>query len=151
MNKRYRKLGFFTLSILVFTLVPVPVSANSDGQYNVDQSFNLHDNPYATPEFSSHLPLIVIEFKGKDELDYTALESNWLEDDWFNHSVISVYDNTDGRENNLQGEPNLAAIAKIQMLADWETENREKHDYYVRLEDGDGQVQAHEQIGRAHV
>ena len=145
MGRRYRKLCLFILSILIFTLKPLPVSAKSNAQDNAGQLY-LQNNLYAAPEFTSHLPLIVIEFKGKDDPDYVALESNWLEDKWFNNSVISVYDHTDG-ENTLQDDPNLMVVSKIQMLADWETENREKHDYYIRLEDGGGQPQARELLG----
>ena len=146
MDKRYIKLCFL-LSILILTLTHVPVYANSDTRDKDDKALYLRDDLYAAQDFSSHLPLIVIEFKSKDEPGYVALESNWLEDDWFNNSVISVYNNTDGGENTLQDEPNLSVISKIQLLADWETENREKHDYYIRLEDGNGQAQAHELLG----
>ena len=147
MDKRYRKFSFFILSIMVFTLVTVPVSANSNVPDSAGEELYLEDNLYAAPEFSSHLPLVVIEFKDKDDPAYVALESNWLKDEWFNNSVISVYDKIDGGENTIQDEPNLTAISKIQMLADWETESREKHDYYIRLEDGSGQAQAHELLG----
>ena len=146
MDNNYKKCSFF-LGILIFALGTAPVSAASNAQDSADEALYLEDNLYAVPEFSSHLPLIVIEFKGKDGSDYVALKSNWLEDDWFNNSVISVYDNVSGGENALQDKPNLTVISKIQMLADWETENREKHDYYIRLEDGGGQAQAHELLG----
>lgn len=147
MVKRYKELCLLILSVLIFTLAPVPVSANSNVKGSADQSLYLLEDLYAAPWFSSHLPLIVIEFKGKDDNGYVALESTWLEDDWFNNSVISVYDNTNGGENTLQDEPNLTAISKIQLLADWETENREKHDYYIRLEDSAGQAEEHELLG----
>ena len=147
MDKRYRKFSFFILSIMVFTLVTVPVSANSNVPDSAGEELYLEDNLYAAPEFSSHLPLVVIEFKDKDDPAYVALESNWLKDEWFNNSVISIYDKIDGGENAIQAEPNLTVISKIQMLADWETESREKHDYYIRLEDGSGQAQAHELLG----
>ena len=142
MNKRAIAIG-----ILIFTLAPVPVSANNNVPENAVQSSYLQNDLYATQEFSSHIPLIVIEFKGKDYPGYVALESNWLEDDWFHNCVISVYDHTNGGKNTLQDKPDLAVISKIQMLADWETENREKHDYYIRLEDGNGQAQAHGLLG----
>ena len=142
MNKRAIAIG-----ILIFTLAPVPVSANNNVPENAVQSSYLQNDLYATQEFSSHIPLIVIEFKGKDDPGYVALESNWLEDDWFHNCVISVYDHTNGGKNTLQDKPDLAVISKIQMLADWETENREKHDYYIRLEDGNGQAQAHGLLG----
>jgi len=61
--------------------------------------------------------------------------------------VISVYDNTNGEENTLQDKPNLTITSKIQMLADWETENREKHDYYIRLEGSGGQAKEHALLG----
>ena len=146
MGKHCRKFSFF-LGILIFTSAPVPAAANSGARDNTSQPLYLQDNLYAAPGFSSHLPLITIEFKGKDEPGYVALESNWLEDDWFNHSVISVYDNTNGGENTLQDEPSFTGISKIQLLADWETESREKHDYYIRLEDGNGQAKAHGLLG----
>jgi len=141
MDKRYGKFCFFILSImmLTFAAVPVSVSAKSDKLSE--------DNLYATQEFSSHLPLIVIQFKDKDDPAYVALESNWLQDEWLLNSVISVYDNSSGAENDLHGEPNLTVISKIQQLADWETENREKHDYYIRLEDSTGQAAEHELLG----
>jgi len=41
----------------------------------------------------------------------------------------------------------LTAISKIQLLANWETETREKHDYYIRLEDAGGQAAAHGLLG----
>jgi len=147
MEKCYKRLCFFILCILIFVLASVPVFAKDDIQANASQVLYLEDNLYAAQEFSSHLPLVVIEFKGKDDSDYVALESNWLEDEWFNNSVISVYDNTGGDENVLQYEPNLEVISKIQLLSDWETENREKHDYYIRLEDSAGQAEAHELLG----
>lgn len=125
----------------------VSVSAKSNVRDSVSQELYLQDDLYATQEFSSHLPLIVIEFKDKDDSDYVALESNWLEDDWFENSVISVYDNSNSGENSLQNKPNMTAISKIQLLADWETENREKHDYYIRLEDSSGQAEEHELLG----
>lgn len=147
MCKCYRKFSFFILNILIFTLMNMPVSAKSKVPDSAGQALYLEDDLYAAQEFTSHLPLIVIEFKNKDDPGYVALESNWLEDDWFENSVISVYDNSNGEENILQNEPNLTTVSKIQLLADWKTENREKHDYYIRLENGGGQAEEHELLG----
>ena len=145
---RCSKLFFYLIqNIIIFMITSMSVSASGNVRDNEGQSFFLQDDLYAEPTFSSHLPLIVIEFKGKDESDYAALKSNWLADEWFNNSVVSVYDNVNGGENTLQNQPDLTVVSKVQLLADWETENREKHDYYIRLEDGSGQAQAHALLG----
>jgi len=147
MDKGYGKFCFVILSIMILALMAVPVSANSNVQDGTDEALYLEDDLYAAQEFSSHLPLIVIEFKDKDDPDFFPLKSNWLEDEWFNNSVISVYDNSGSEENALQDDPNLTVMSKLQLLTDEETKNREKHDYYIRLVDSAGQAEEHELLG----
>ena len=87
--------------------------------------------------FTTHLPLLVIEFIEGGE----ANEDNY----WFTRMKLSVYDHPD--ENNLSLAPTEEIPMHVRLLSDWENEDRVKLDYFMRLYDDAGETAAYSLLG----
>lgn len=87
--------------------------------------------------FSTHLPLLVTEFIHGGEAD----EDNY----WFTRMKLTVYDHPD--ENNPSMVPTAEIPMHVRLLSDWDNEDREKLDYFMRLYDDAGEPAAYSLLG----
>ena len=104
--------------------------AGDSGDYTVESIAGL------ITEFSTHLPLITIEFRGSSGSD---------ENNWFSGMEVSLYDATDA--NTLSDTPSVIIPTQGKVIADNTIENREKMDYYLRFYDDAETLTPHSLFG----
>lgn len=97
----------------------------------------LGDDAAVKEGFTTHLPLLVTEFiPGGD-----GNEDNY----WFTRMRLTVYDHPG--ENNLSMAPTANIPMHVRLLSDWENEDRQKLDYFMRLYDNTGNPAAYSLLG----
>lgn len=147
MRGHCRKLAIGLMAICtLFCLAACQAAPLFDASVNLPepaQVQNEHDSPYTFEEnnhldegFSTHLPLVTIEFLG---------EGGTEAEDWFSGLEVTVFDK--GEQNSVGDTPSAVIPAKGRVMSNHALEEREKFDYYLRFQDEAGAPAGHSLMG----